>query len=345
MKEDCDLLRQFDEEGSQEAFAEIVRRHVNLVYSVAMRQVARDEHLAKDVCQEVFSSLARKAARLNGRRVISGWLYYAAKFEACRAARNEGLRRKREMEAGMEIDSDDEEPKIDWEKARPILDEVIGELKESERNAICLRFYENRHFKDVGERLDVSENTAWMRVNRTLEKLHVLLLKKGIKSSAATLAAAIGGQAGTAAPVGLAQAISASAVATTGPGLILASIGIMNTTKVLVPTIVAAAAIGTTVYVARNDEAADPEIERGIVDTVAASSAEPIAMREAQEFDPAMEDVPSVSSETDQERYARRIAELATQKEAGALSDFEQENYKEAIVVMEGLLDRFANKS
>ena len=290
MKDDRELLSQFEADGSQEAFEEIVRRHLDLVYSVAMRQVAGDAFLAKDVCQEVFASLARKAASLKERQVVSGWLYRAAKFEACRAVRNEALRRTREREAGMEHDLDEPEEQIDWEQARPLLDEAIAALSESERDAICLRFYESRRFKEIGESLDVSENTARMRVNRSLDKLRDLLRGKGIKSSAATLAAALGGQATIAAPMGLAQTISAGAVAATGSGMLLNVFGIMNTIKVIGIATASAAAIGTVAYLAQEDDAPDTTSEpipqaiepQAIADTAPPEADEPAATIEAE---------------------------------------------------------------
>lgn len=323
MKEDCDLLRQFEAEGSQEAFGEIVRRHLDLVYSVAMRQVAGDEHLAKDVCQEVFASLARKAASLKERQVVSGWLYCAAKFEACRAVRNEVLRRTREREAGMEYDLDESEPQIDWEQARPLLDEAIAALEESERDAICLRFYESRRFKEIGESLDVSENTARMRVNRSLDKLRDLLRGKGIKSSAATLAVALGGQATIAAPVGLAQAISASAAAATGSGLLLSVFGIMNTTKVIGLVAGSAAAIGSVVYFAQDDNTPDLASEHRVEDIASEPPPEAIAPQRTVETDVPEEDGSTAPLETAEERYERRKAELARLKEEEAISELE----------------------
>ena len=63
MTSDLDLLRQFARENSQDAFAEIVRRHLDLVYSAALRQV-RSPQLAEEVAQSVFADLARNAGKL-----------------------------------------------------------------------------------------------------------------------------------------------------------------------------------------------------------------------------------------------------------------------------------------
>src|SRR6266516_1271727 len=74
MTPDYDLLRRYAETNSEEAIAELVRRHLDLVYSAALRQVNGDAHLAQDVAQAVFSELARKATALSLRRALAGWL-------------------------------------------------------------------------------------------------------------------------------------------------------------------------------------------------------------------------------------------------------------------------------
>src|ERR1043165_4536969 len=96
MQPDNELLRQYARAGSEVAFAELVKRHVNLVYSAALRQVGGDAHLAHDVAETVCAGLARKASSLCSRESLSGWLYTSAYFAAGKLARTEIRRRERE---------------------------------------------------------------------------------------------------------------------------------------------------------------------------------------------------------------------------------------------------------
>src|ERR1700679_3577760 len=149
MTPDPELLRQFARTNSEAAFAELVKRHVNLVYSAALRQVNGDEHLAKDVAQMVFTDLARKAGSLSRRQTLTGWLYTSAHFAAAKIVRRENRRRDRE-EKFMREPIQESAPEADWEKLRPTLDDAMHELKETHREAILLRYFENRQFAEVG---------------------------------------------------------------------------------------------------------------------------------------------------------------------------------------------------
>src|SRR6185437_5650454 len=193
MKPDKELLQQYTKTGSEEAFTELVRRHLNLVHSSALRQVAGDAHLARDVAQNVFTDLARHAASLSRRESLTGWLYTSTHFAAAKIVRTETRRRLREeefmREPNRETSSD-----ADWHKLRPILDAAMHGLKNAEREAVLLRYFENQPYAEVGAKLGVNENTARMRVERALEKLRALLAKRGITTGAAlagTLAAAV----------------------------------------------------------------------------------------------------------------------------------------------------------
>jgi len=233
MIEDAELLRRHVEEHAEEAFAEVVRRHLDFVYSCALRQVNGDAHLARDVAQLVFTDLARKASDLRGRRVLSGWLFVSTRFTAAKLIRTERRRQAREVEAQeMENLSENSGNAREWDRIRPVLDAAIAELNETDRAAILLRFFEGRGFAEIGQRLQASENTARMRVERALDKLHGLLARRGVTSTAGALAAALANQAIVAAPSGLAVTITSTALsASAGAGAATAAFTFMSMTK------------------------------------------------------------------------------------------------------------------
>lgn len=227
MIEDAELLRRYAAERSEAAFAELVRRRLDLVYSVALRQVGGDVHLAQDVTQRVFADLARKATQLADRAVLSGWLYRSAQYAASDVVRSERRRRAREQETQTmnEISSSDPTSTVGWEKFRPVLDQVLGELADTDRDAIALRFLEEQSFPEIGRALRLSEDAARKRVERALDKMHALLARRGMTSTTAALALTLTGQTATSAPAGLAGTVAGAALAgaaagTVGGGLV-----------------------------------------------------------------------------------------------------------------------------
>jgi RNA polymerase sigma factor (sigma-70 family) len=227
MTSDAELLARFARVRSEEAFTELLRRHVHLVYSAALRQVGGDANLAQDVAQTVFSDLARKASALAGRDSLTGWLYTSARFAAAKIMRAENRRRVREEQFMRE--AKEAAPETDWEQLRPVLDEVMHQLAETEREAILLRYFENRPFAEIGARYGLNENATRMRVERALEKLRGLLAKRGV-TTAAALASVISAQAVQPAPATLAATLATSSLAGAGGGA-LAFWSIMNMTK------------------------------------------------------------------------------------------------------------------
>ena len=87
MVQDKELIRQYASKRSEAAFAELVRRHLKMVYAAALRQVNGDFHLAEDVAQSVFTDLARKSGSLQRHGSIAGWLYASTRFTAANAVR------------------------------------------------------------------------------------------------------------------------------------------------------------------------------------------------------------------------------------------------------------------
>ena len=148
---DQQLLREYLDEGSEEAFQSLVRRHVDLVYSTALRRLC-DTGLAEEVTQNVFVALARKAPFLNRDIGLAGWLYKATLLEARHCQRAE-LRRKRREETAVAIGTTMKEEDSLLKSLSPVLDEALMELPEKDRHAVLLRFFENRNFREVGEAL------------------------------------------------------------------------------------------------------------------------------------------------------------------------------------------------
>lgn len=216
MRSDSELLATFARTNSGDAFAELVRRHINLVHSTALRQVNGDTHLSQDVTQTVFADLARKAGSLTHRESLSGWLYTSAHFAAAKVVRAETRRRDRE-EKFMREPTNQAAAESDWEKIRPALDEAMHGLKESEREAILLRYFENRQFAEVGAKLGLNENAARMRVDRALDKLRAVLTRRGI-TTGASLAAVISAHAVQLAPANLVATLATTSFATAGTG-------------------------------------------------------------------------------------------------------------------------------
>jgi RNA polymerase sigma factor (sigma-70 family) len=212
MPSDIDLLRHYANDHSNEAFSELVRRHIDLVYSSALRRVGMDAHLAEDVTQDVFAELARRSAALLGRTSLEGWLYTTSRFKAIDVVRQSVRRRLREtlmMNANQAADTE----RPEWERLRPLIDEALDSLSKADGEILVLRYFKNRSFVDLAHSLSLSEDAARMRSARALERLRAALAKRGIRSTAEALGAVLSNNAIAGAPLGLSAKVAERAVA------------------------------------------------------------------------------------------------------------------------------------
>jgi RNA polymerase sigma factor (sigma-70 family) len=197
---DMDLMREYADHQSEPAFAELVRRHLNLMYSIALRYVGNAAD-AQDVSQAVFLILAQKAAHLRRRPVLTGWMYETTRFTGTR-----------DQEAYMQSTLNDPGADDAWRRLAPHLEAAMSRLGERDRTLLALRFFEDKSTPEAAAALGLSQSAAHKRTNRALEKLRKFFTQRGVTLSAAVIAGTISANSVSAAPAGLAQTISAVAV-------------------------------------------------------------------------------------------------------------------------------------
>ena len=213
MSDDTELLRRFARDRSPDAFTELAKRHLGLVYSSALRRLGGDVHHAQDVAQKVFVALARELAPLGTPASLTGWLYTTTRNFALNAARAEQRRQAREQAAATDGALPVErKSEPEWDTLRPQLDEIMDELDEPDRIAVLWRYFEGRTFAQIGALLAVEEDAARTRVNRALDKLRDGLARRGITATSAALGTTLTNRAGATAPPSLAAIVSQAAL-------------------------------------------------------------------------------------------------------------------------------------
>jgi RNA polymerase sigma factor (sigma-70 family) len=207
--DDHELLGQYARTESETAFATLVARYVNLVYSAGLRFTGNPHH-AQEIAQAVFIVLARKAGSLRRGTVLSGWLYQTARLTAANFVKGEIRRQRREQEAYMQSTLTGPDSTA-WEQIAPLLDEAMGQLGATDRNAVVLRFFENKTAHEVATTLNLNEGAAHKRVSRAVEKLRKYFVKRGVTLSATAIAGAVAANSVQAAPAGVTVTVAAAA--------------------------------------------------------------------------------------------------------------------------------------
>jgi RNA polymerase sigma factor (sigma-70 family) len=210
--QDCELLRAFVRQGDQAAFTAVVRRHLDLVFATALRKL-EDPGAAEEVAQNVFAVLARKAWQFAPDDSLPAWLHRTTLLEAKAWLRGELRRRRREQaaaELGTTMKTPDEQPAL--RALVPLLDEALLSLREKDRTALLLRYYETQSLRDVGAALGLSEDAARKRVGTALDSLSAFFQRRGFRTATAAATAAALQHTAAAAPAAAVASISQAAL-------------------------------------------------------------------------------------------------------------------------------------
>ena len=246
---DNQLIAEYDALRSEEAFAALVRQHINLVFATAMRQVG-NRSVAEEITQNVFVELSRSAGKLKSHPTIAGWLHRTTLNKSREWLRSE-LRRQHREQVAVTQDLADAEGDSVWAPLVPLLDEALLDLREPDRQAVIMHFMEGHTFQEVGSTLGVAEDTVRKRVNRCLDDLTHFFRRRGFDLPLAVGAplfalsshAAPSGLAAAATSAGLAAAHSASTSTLT----LLKFMAWTKTKTIIIAGAVALLAIGTSV--------------------------------------------------------------------------------------------------
>ena len=210
--DDAQLLQQYVETGSPAAFAQLTNRHINFVYGAALR-IVRDRHVAEEVTQAVFIVLARKAATLRHEAVLSSWLLSTTRYAALGQMKINARRKRHERRAAeMAKTVWSEEAERNWPQYEGDMDAALASLRETDRKAVLLRFYEHKTFDEIAAILGTAEEAARKRVSRAVEKLRGYFGVSTRTLPATMLTYYLYSKLSAEAPAGLAEHVAAAAV-------------------------------------------------------------------------------------------------------------------------------------
>ena len=210
---DAGLLRQFVQDRSEAALRCLTERHLDMVFGTAVRRTS-DRGAAEEIAQNVFIALVRKAAWLQHESSLAAWLHQTTVLEARQWWRGETRRRQREqiavkLETTMKT-SEEISPAMSG-----VLDEALLDLREGDRQAVLLRFFEGRNHREIGAALGIGEDAARKRLDKAMDRLTVFFRRRGFAVGSAMLLTILTGAA-KGAPAGLAATVVQAAWPSSG---------------------------------------------------------------------------------------------------------------------------------
>jgi RNA polymerase sigma factor (sigma-70 family) len=288
--DDWQLLQQHLKDPSGLSIDQIVRRHVTMVYSTALREL-RDPHLAEDATQSVFLVLLQRASSLSPRIVLGGWLFQVTRYVSADIRKREARRLRREQEAAqMQDPSRHDEIESTAEEIMPLLNDEMAQLSASDRDTIILRFLQGKSHRELADALRISENAARQRLFRAVARLRARLRDRGINIEEGAFNAILLKAGAGEIPKALTQSVCSTmhaAPSTIHLALAKGAIEMMVRSKQILVASVAAAVIlagGVAVVVRHGASSATtalPSMRPNEAATPATSAAEPSAQAQA----------------------------------------------------------------
>lgn len=211
---DRQLLWEYVSQKSHQAFEIIVGRHADLVFGTAMRRLGNPP-AAEEVAQNVFIALARKAGRIQVDVSLAAWLHKTAVLEARHWWRTE-LRRERREQAAVNLGTTMQDNASLLKSLGPLLDDALLELRPTDRQALMLRYFEKRNYREVGAHLGMGEDAARKRVDKALTQLTRFFRRQGYAVPTAAATASVLVESIQSAPINLARNACKAALAAGG---------------------------------------------------------------------------------------------------------------------------------
>jgi RNA polymerase sigma factor (sigma-70 family) len=178
---DIELLRSYVASRDELAFAQLVERHSEWIFSAARRRL-RDDHLADDAVQAVYVVLASKASQLveSKRGSLSAWLFHVMHFTCARLLRSQSRRAAFEELAGPALARDDVNKVSQDGRLLVLMEDSISQLRALEREIVVRRFYQRESFAEIGDALNITSEAARKRVSRALIEIKTLMIRDGV---------------------------------------------------------------------------------------------------------------------------------------------------------------------
>ncbi len=175
--------------GNSDAVREIVVRYQAMVYRTCLRIIGNEVD-AEDAAQATFLLFLKKCRKLKGDTLLGGWFYRTAGFVSQEHIRNAARRKRREENAHIMNEPENQETTEVWNQLKPELDKALMALPEKHRNIVVLRYLEGKSNDEAASTLGMTPSAVSTSLARAMEKLRAHFQRRGIVHSSVVLSAA-----------------------------------------------------------------------------------------------------------------------------------------------------------